>query len=110
MAREPLPVRGRHHPIPATVQEKGWSSDVGGVEAPRANACEIVVDEPSHAAGEGRTNHVDKPRPLASESGFVFGGELRLVVGLSQVLLQRSAPGCCCAQLGDARWPESFEP
>jgi hypothetical protein len=44
MAREPRAVRGGHHPIPATVQEKGLSGDVGGVEAPRANACEIVDD------------------------------------------------------------------
>src|ERR687889_595486 len=49
MAREPLAVSGGHDPIPATVQEKGWSDDVGGVEAPRADACEIVVDEPPHA-------------------------------------------------------------
>src|ERR671921_568019 len=76
MAREPLPVRGRHHPIPATVQEKGWSNDVGGVEAPRADACEIVVDEPAHAAGEGGIDDVDEPRPLACESGFVFGGAI----------------------------------
>ena len=49
-----------------------------------------------HAAGEGGTNHVDKPRPLAGEGGFVFGGEPRLVVGLRQVLLQRGAhlPSC----------------
>src|SRR5215207_10715103 len=110
MAREPLAVRGGHDPIPSTVQEKSRSDDVGGVEAPRADACEIIVDEPSHAASEGRTNDVDKPRPLARESGFVFGGELRLLVGLSQVLLQRSAPGCCCAQLGHTSWPEPFEP
>ena len=74
MARQPLAVRGGHHPIPATVQEKGWSDDVGGVEAPRPDAGEIVVDEPSHAAGEGGTDHVDEPRPLARESGFVFEG------------------------------------
>src|SRR5829696_8430288 len=110
MAREPLAVRGGHHPIPATVQDKGRSDDVGGVEAPRPDAGEIVVDEPSHAAGEGGTDHVDEPRPLAGESGLVFGGELRLVTGLSQVLLQRSAPGRRRAQLGHARWSESFEP
>src|SRR5688500_861498 len=80
MAREPHAVRGGHDPIPATVQEKSRSDDVGGVEAPRPYACEIVVDEPSHAPGEGRTDDVAKPRPLAGESGFVFGGELRLVV------------------------------
>src|SRR5829696_2325526 len=98
MAREPLAVRGGHDPIPASVQEKGWSDDVGGVEAPRADGGEVVGDEPSHAAGEGGTYDVDEPRPLAGESGFVFGGELRLVVGLRQVLLQRISPGCRCAQ------------
>src|ERR671910_117671 len=110
MGAKALTVRGGHDPIPSTVQEKSRSDDVGGVEAPRPDAGEIVVDEPSHPAGEGRTDDVDKPRPLAGESGFVFGGERRLVVGLSQVLLQRSAPGCCCAQLGHTSWPEPFEP
>ncbi len=79
-AREPLAVRGGHHPIPATVQEKGRSDDVGGVEASSADAGEIVVDEPPHAAGEGGINDVDQPRPLAGEGRFVFWGELRLVV------------------------------
>src|SRR5919107_2973470 len=87
MAREPLAMRAWHHTVPATVQEKGWSDDVGGVEAPRPDAGEIIVDEPSHAAGEGGIDDVDEPRPLAGESIFVFGGELRLVVGLRQVLL-----------------------
>src|SRR5215208_6991528 len=72
MAREPLAVRGGHDPIPASVHEKGWSGDVGGVEAPRAHAGEIVVDEPSHAAGEaGRTtsmNHNHSPARAASSS------------------------------------------
>jgi hypothetical protein len=73
-------VRGRHHSIPATVQENGWSDDVGGFETPSADAGEIVVDEPAHAAGEGGTDDVVDPRPLTGESSFVFGGELRLVV------------------------------
>src|SRR5215203_5584645 len=80
MARQPLAVRGGHDPIPASVQEKSWSGDVGGVEAPRPDSGEIIVDEPSHAASEGAMDHVDEPRPLAGESGFVFGSELRLVV------------------------------
>ena len=79
-AREPLAVRGGHHSIPATVQENGWSDDVGGFETPSADAGEIVVDEPARAASEGAMDNVDESRPLASESSFVFGGELRLVV------------------------------
>src|ERR687897_1894940 len=42
-ACEPLAVRCGHHSIPASVHEKGRSGDVGRVEAPRADACEIVV-------------------------------------------------------------------
>src|SRR3712207_5175295 len=76
-AREPLAVRGGHHPIPATVQEKGWSGDVGGVEAPRADASEIVVDEPAHAAGECGIDDVDEPRPLAGERSEEHTSELQ---------------------------------
>ena len=109
-AREPLAVGAWHDPIPPTMHEKGWSGDVSRVEAPRADACEIVVDETLHAAGEGGTDHVDEPRPLAGEGGFVFGGEARLVVGVGQVLLQRGAPGGRRSQLGRAARAESFEP
>ena len=80
-------MRGGHDPIPAAVQEKGRSGDVGGVKSPRADAGEIVVDEPAHAACDGGTDDIDEPRPLAGEGGSVFGGELRLVVRLRQVLL-----------------------
>ena len=75
-------MRAGHDPIPAPVQEKGRGDDVGGLEAPRADAGEIVIDEPPHPTGEGGTDDVDEPRPLAGEGGFVFGGEPRLVVGL----------------------------
>jgi hypothetical protein len=60
------------------VHEKGRGAHLGRVEAPGADAREIVFDEPFQATGEG---------------GLVFWGELRLPVGLGQVLLQRRAPG-----------------
>jgi len=102
-------VRAGHGPIPATVKQKDRSDDVRGVETPRADGGEIVIDEPPHASGDGGTDDVDEPRPLTGEGGFVFGGEVRLVVCLRQVLLQRGSPCRRRAQLGRATRPESLE-
>src|SRR5918995_1900523 len=69
MAREPLAVRGWHDPVSATVQKEGRSDHVGGVEAPPADAREIVVDEPPPAPGEGWGGHGDEPPPPPGAGG-----------------------------------------
>jgi hypothetical protein len=51
-------------------------------------------------------NHDHSPARVASSSG----GEVRTVVRLRQVILQRGAPGRRRAQLGRAAWTEPFEP
>jgi hypothetical protein len=76
-AREPLAMRAGHDPILASVQEKGRSDDVGGVEAPRSDAGEIVVDEPPMPPARARRttsmNHDHSPARAASSSGVKSG-------------------------------------
>ena len=75
--------------------------DLRGVEAPRRDVGQVVVDQPARAAATaGPTtspSHAQSP-----ERGQVGRGELRVVLGAEPVLLLRRAPGGGGAQRGRA--------
>ena len=105
------PCVARYHPIPATVQEKGWSNDVGGVEAPRADAGEIVVDEPPippARAKESTTsmNHDHSPARAASSSGANSGSSSDWAKCFSSA----ARPAAAARSSATPGWPEPLEP
>ena len=57
-AREPLAVRARHDPIPATVQEEGRRDHPRGVDSPRGDVGEVVVYGPARSSLHGRSDDV----------------------------------------------------